>query len=172
MGLPYGPLLGGRRGQTEGGYYPARVYHQRRLEAVDPFGLGGAPAEGGLPAEEVPLARSPHPHEGREEGRVHHAIDGRRVRKSLGEGPLQEAQLGRKGSDASVELALRTEGGEVGAQVPRSVAPEVPLAAEAGPLGEDGQGDDLRIAEQGRPTGLRRPRSAIKLPPVVHEHVQ
>jgi hypothetical protein len=96
MGLPYGPLLGGRRGQTEGGYYPARVYHQRRLEAVDPFGLGGAPAEGGLPAEEVPLARSPHPHEGREEGRVHHAIDGRRVRKSLGEGPLQEAQLGRR----------------------------------------------------------------------------
>jgi hypothetical protein len=50
--------------------------------------------------------------------------------------------------------------------------PEVPLAAEAGPLGEDGQGDYLRVAEQGRPTGFRRLRSVIELPPVVHEHVQ
>jgi hypothetical protein len=72
MGLPYGPLVVGRRGQTESGDYAFRVYHQSRLEAVDPLGLGGAPPEGSLPREES-LARSPYPHDGRDEGRVHNA---------------------------------------------------------------------------------------------------
>jgi hypothetical protein len=54
-GLPYGPLVGGSRGQPEGGDDAPRIYHQGHLEAVDPLGLGGAPAEGGLPAEQ-PLA--------------------------------------------------------------------------------------------------------------------
>jgi hypothetical protein len=36
----------------------------------------------------------------------------------------------------------------------RSEAPEVALAAEAGPLGEDGQGDDLGVGEQGWTAGL------------------
>ena len=35
-----------------------------------------------------------------------------------------------------------------------SEAPKVPLAAEAGPLGEDRQGEDFRIADQGGPTGF------------------
>ena len=51
-------------------------------------------------------------------------------------------------------------------------APEVPLTAKARPLGEDSQGEDLRVAEQGRATGFRRLRSVIELSPVVHEHVQ
>jgi hypothetical protein len=55
-GVPYGPLLGGGRGQTENGNHPAGIYHEGHLEAVDPLGLGGAPAEGGLPAEEPLLA--------------------------------------------------------------------------------------------------------------------
>src|SRR5215204_6640045 len=130
-GLPYGPLVGGRRSQTESGDHAVGIYHQRRLEAVDPLGLGGAPAEGGLPAEEA-LARSSYPHDGRDEGGVHNAIDGRRLGELSGEGELQEAQLGLQGSDAPVELALRTQAREVGAQVRTSETPEVPLASEAG----------------------------------------
>jgi hypothetical protein len=101
--------------------------------------------------------RSPHPHDGRDEGRVHHAADGRRLRKILGEGQLQEAQLRLEGSDAPVELALRTEGREVGMQVRRSEAPEVPLAAEARPLlGEDGQGKDVALGKEGGMARLAR----------------
>jgi hypothetical protein len=76
--------------------------------------------------------------------------------------------------DAPVELALGAEGGEVGAQVRVGEAPKVPLAAEAGPLGEDRQGEDLRVGEQGRTTGAisRGPTAAFGLPPVVHEYVQ
>ena len=95
-------------------------------------------------AAEEPLARSPHHR--RDEGRVHHALECRRLGKLSGEGPLQEAQLGLQGSDAPVELALRTEGREVGAQVRPSEAPEVALAAQARPLSEDGEGEDLWIA--------------------------
>src|SRR5215210_8321733 len=135
-GLPYGPLVGGRRGQTESCDYAVGVYHQRRLETVDPLGLGGAPPEGSLPTEE-PLARSPHPHDRRDEGRVHHAKDGRRTGELSGEGQLQSAQLGLQGSDAPVELALRTEAREVRAQMRPSEAPEVPLAAKPRPLGEE-----------------------------------
>ena len=32
-------------------------------------------------------------------------------------------------------------------------APEVSLAAKARPLGEDGQGEDLRVGEKGRAIG-------------------
>jgi hypothetical protein len=99
MGLPYGPLVVGRRGQTESGDYAFRVYHQSRLEAVDPLGLGGAPPEARLPKEQ-PLSRSPYPYDGRDEGRVHNAKDGRRTGELLGEGTLQEAQLRFQGSDA------------------------------------------------------------------------
>src|SRR5215211_5145305 len=169
--LPYGPLVGGSRGQTESGDHAVGVHHQRRLEAVDPLGLGGAPAERRLTSEE-PLARSPHPHDGRDEGRIQDAVYRRRIGELSGEGELQLAHLGRKGSDAPIELALRTEGGEVRAQVRGSEAPEVPLAAEAGPLREDSQGEDLRIAEHGRPTGFGWPPSVLELPPVVHEDVQ
>src|SRR5215208_4992204 len=45
-GVCYGPLVGGGRGQPEGGDDAPRIDHQGHLEAVDPFGLGGAPAEG------------------------------------------------------------------------------------------------------------------------------
>jgi hypothetical protein len=92
-GLPYGPLVGGRRGKPEDGNHPIGIYHQRHLEAVDPLGLGSAPPEGGLPTEQ-PLARCPHPHDGRDEGRVHHAVECRRVRKVSGQRLLQRAQLG------------------------------------------------------------------------------
>src|SRR5215203_6153267 len=141
-GVCYGPLVGGGLRQAEGGDDAPGIDHQGHPEALNPFGLRRAASKGRLPAEE-PLARSPHPHDGRDEGRVHHAVDGRRIAEPLGEGVLQGAQLGLQGSYPAVELALRAELREVLAQVRGSEAPEVPLTAEAGPLGEDGQGDDL-----------------------------
>jgi hypothetical protein len=53
-----------------------------------------------------------------------------------------------------------------------SKTPEVALAAKARPLGEDGQGQNLRITEQGRPTDFRWLQRALKLPPVVYLDVQ
>ena len=55
QGFPYRALVGGRRGQTESTDHPLRVHHQSRLEPVNPLGLGGAPPEGSLPAENNPL---------------------------------------------------------------------------------------------------------------------
>src|SRR5829696_7351733 len=44
---------------------------------------------------------------------------------------------------------------EVGAQMPLGVAPEVALAAEARPLGEDGEGEDFALREQGGTSELQ-----------------
>jgi hypothetical protein len=107
------------------------------LNPLDPLGFGGAATEARLPTEE-PIARSSHPHDRGDEGSVQDAVESRRLREFLGEGSLQEVQLGRKGSDAPIELALRAQHREVGAQVRPCKAPEVALAAKARPLGEDG----------------------------------
>jgi hypothetical protein len=171
-GVCYGSLVGGRRCQPEGRDHPVGVYHQSHLEAVDPLGLGGAPPEGSLPAEE-PFARSPHPYDSRNESRVHHPIDGRGTGELLSEGTLQLAQLGRKGSDAPIELALGAQLREVRAQVGPREAPEVALASEAGPLGEDGQGKDLALGKEGGRAGLRkRSRGMVGYPPIVDEDLQ
>ena len=110
-GLSDGPLVGGRGGQEEGAYHALGIYHRGHLEAVDPLGLGGAPAEGGLPAEELLASfAGPHPHDGRDERRVHDAVDRRGFGELSGECQLQSAHLGLQGSDASVELASGAEG--------------------------------------------------------------
>src|SRR5919112_3296160 len=67
--LPYGAIVGGCLCQPEGADHALWADRKRHLEPVNPLGLGGASAEGGLPAE-GPLARSPHPHDGRDEGGV------------------------------------------------------------------------------------------------------
>ena len=72
----------------------------------------------------------------------------------------------------SVVLALGAQHREVGAQVRRSEAPEVPLAAKARPLGEDGQRQDLRVAQEGGTAGARCARGVVCLPPVVYVDVQ
>jgi hypothetical protein len=165
-GVCFEPLVGGGFRQPEGGDDAPRIDHQGHLEAIDPLGLGSAPAEGGLPAEQ-PLAGRPHPHDdGRDEGGVHHAVDGRRIAEFLGEGPLQGAQLGLQGSHPAVELALGAEVREVGAQVRGSEAPEIPLAAKAWPLGHDRRGDDHRVAEQCRTTRAARSPTMVRLPPI------
>jgi hypothetical protein len=64
------------------------------------------------------------------------------------------------------------EVGEVRAEVRVCEPEEVPLAAKAGPLSEDGEGKDLGIGERrGMFRSARRGRMSA-LPPVVHEHVQ
>src|ERR671920_1768449 len=50
--FPDGALVGGGGGEAESGDHAVRVYHEGHLEPVDPLGLGGAPAEARLPAEE------------------------------------------------------------------------------------------------------------------------
>ena len=115
-GIPDRSLVGVGRGQEEGGDHPVWVDCQRDLEAVDPLGFGAAPPEGGLSGEK-PLAAGPHPQDGRDEGGVQNAIDGRRIAELSGEVVVQGAQFGLQGADAPVELALGAQGGEVGTQV-------------------------------------------------------
>jgi hypothetical protein len=93
--LPDGTLVGGRGGEAESAYHALRIHYQRHLEAVNPLGLGGAPSEARLSAEE-PLASfaGPHSDHGRHQGGVQDAVDGRRLGDLPGEGPLQSAQLG------------------------------------------------------------------------------
>src|SRR5918994_7545260 len=137
-----------------------------------PTRLGGAPAEGCLPGKET-LARSPHPHDGGDESGVQDMVDLRSTTQRSGQRTLEVAQIGLHRAHPAVELALGTEVREVGAQMCLSKAPEISLASEAGPLGEDGQGDYLGIGEQGRTSGLVACRGRmVLLPPIVHEHVQ
>ena len=115
-GLPDRALVGGGHGHSEGSDDALGVHHQCHLEAVDPFGLGSTPAEGSLSAEEsLASFAGPHPHNGRDEGRVHYAVDGRRIGEFFGEGLLQSAHVGLQGSYPEVELALGAELREVGA---------------------------------------------------------
>ncbi len=51
-------------------------------------------------------------------------------------------------------------------------APEISLAAKAGPLGEDRQGENLRVGEKDGATGLAWDRGMACPPPVVHGDVQ
>ena len=53
----------------------------------------------------------------------------------------------------AVELATIREGRERSSQMGLSVAVEVPFAGESRPGGEDGQGDDLALAEGGWGSG-------------------
>jgi hypothetical protein len=124
--------------------------------------------------QKSPLREALNPYDSRNESGVHHAIDGRRTGELLGEGSLQLAQLGLQGSDAPIELALGAQQHrEVGAQVCPREAPEVPLAAEAVPLGEDGQGKDLALGKEDGTAGLaKRTRGMVGFPPIVHEDVQ
>jgi hypothetical protein len=110
--IPYGALVGGGLGHPESGDDALRTHCERHLEPMDQLGLRSAPSEGCLPAEES-LARSPHPHDGRDESGIQHVVDSLGLGEFSGEGQLQSAQLGREGADAPIELALGAQGGEV-----------------------------------------------------------
>jgi len=140
--IRYGALV--RSGHPEGGDDALRAHREAHLETVNPLGLRSAPAEGNLPAEE-PFARSPYPHDGRDEGGIRHVVGGG-LGQSPGQVMVQGSYFGRERTHPPVELTLRTEGGEVLAQVRRSETPEVALASEAGPLAEDSQRKYFRVA--------------------------
>ena len=66
-------------------------------------------------------------------------VDLRAVGERGGQVPLQGLQFWFEGAYAAVELALADEVGEVSSEAHVSEAPEVPLASETRPLGEDGE---------------------------------
>jgi hypothetical protein len=74
-------------------------------------------------------------------------VDLRAIGKCCGQSPLKGFQLRLQGADAAVELAVAYEIREVGAEVRVCELEEVPLAAKAGSLREDGEGKDLGIRE-------------------------
>jgi hypothetical protein len=112
--LAYGPLVTVGRGQAEGGDDAFGGYREGHLEAVDPFGLRDAPAEGCLPGEQA-LAAGPYTNHRRHKGGIEHVVDGRGLEERLGQVLLQRPQLRFEGTDASIELALAQEIREVGA---------------------------------------------------------
>ena len=94
----------------------------------------------------------------------------------LGEGARQmereRLHLGLQSPHPPVELALGGEGGEVLAKVGEGEPMEVPLASEARPLGEDGQRENLRVADERGAAHSRGVRGVGGLPPVFGEDVQ
>src|SRR5215211_6751752 len=73
-------------------------------------------------------------------------------------------------SHAAVELRAIRQGREGTSEVACGVAIEVPLAAKAGPTGEDGEGYELALGERRLGTGLPfRPMGVAK---VVHHDVK
>jgi hypothetical protein len=85
---------------------------------------------------------------------------------------VQEESLDELGTGAHQAVELRTSGqGREGLeQVGLGVAVEVPLAGEAGPAGEDGEGDDLALGEGGLGTGS--PFWRMGVAEVVHRNVK
>jgi len=89
-----------------------------------------------------------------------------------GQMKLERSHLAFQSPGPPVELALGRQSREVSLQVGVGKPPEVPLASEAGPLGEDGEGEDLRVGDERRTTGSGSIQGVAGLPPVLGEDVQ
>src|SRR5215218_11025811 len=72
--VSYGAVVGGCLRQPEGADHALWADRKCYLEPVNPLGLRDAPAEGGLPGKQS-LARSSHPHNGRDESSVQDMVD-------------------------------------------------------------------------------------------------
>ena len=85
-------------------------------------------------------------------------------------------QAGHQGAamaaELAVELLARRQRREGAAQVAAGVAVEPPLAAEALPLAEDRQRQQLGAAERGRGPGVRRRRGQVSLAEIVDHDIQ
>src|SRR5918995_2043160 len=103
--VPYGALVGGRLRKPKGADHALWADRKRHLEAVNPLGLGGAPAEGGLPSKQ-PFARSSYPHDGRDESGVQDMVELRNSTELSGHRALEVAQIGLHGAHPPVESAL------------------------------------------------------------------
>jgi hypothetical protein len=165
--LAYRSLVAIGWGEAEGGDDPFGTHREGDLEAVDPFGLGDAPAEGGLPGEEA-LAASADPHDRWDQGGVHHVVCLRAVGQRGGQVALRRTELRFEGTDAAVELAVGEQVREAGSQVRVGEAEEVSLAAEPRPLRDDRQRENLAFRERLRTTGPPRALRVLLSPPVVH----
>ena len=99
--VSYGPLVGGGLRQPEGADHALRADRKCYLEPVNPLGLGGAPPEGGLPGKQ-PLARSPYPHDGRNEGGVQDVVDLRSTTERSG-----QLHAGSRATRAPQSVTLR-----------------------------------------------------------------
>jgi hypothetical protein len=70
-------------------------------------------------------------------------------------------------------MALADEVGEVGSEVRVSEAPEIPLASEARPLGEDGESQDFSFRKcRWMPYSPQRGTRVVPLPPLVDHHLE
>src|SRR5215211_3255476 len=172
--IPDGPLVGSRLGQAEGCDHALGGDGEPYLEPVNPLGLRYAPAESGLSGKQSLPAR-PYPHDRRNQGGVQNVVDLRASRQLPRQVVLQSAHLPLQGAHPPVELALGGECGEIVSQVSLSEPPKIPLAPEAGPLGEDSEGEDLRIGDERWTTGGDSGSDGevvCCLPPILDENVQ
>jgi len=99
-------------------------------------------------------------------------VDLRAVAKGRGQVPLKGLHLGLEGADPAVELTVGEDVREVRAEVDVGEPEEVTLAPEAGPLGEDGEGEYLARSKQRRMPGPAGRVPMVLPPPVVHQHEQ
>src|ERR687898_1158610 len=144
-------LLGGGGGpEAEAGDDSGRVGAGEQAKAFVPADAVG-PTDVGLSGKpSVPTALAvPDGHRRAIEGLVRTLADLQKAHQ------VQEESLDELGTGAhqAVELRATGQGREGIEQVGLGVAVEVPLAGEAGPPGEDGEGDDLALGEGGSRAG-------------------
>ena len=166
-----GPFVGGGFGQAEGGYDALGGDSESHLEAVDPFGLRGAPSKGGL-SREKSMATRPHPHHSRYEGGVQNVVDRSLPGEGLRHIKLEGSHLALQSPRPAIELALGGQRGEILPEVGVGEAPEIPLAPEARPLGEDGQCEYLRVGDERWTTNSGGVLGVSVPPPLFDEDVQ
>ena len=170
--IPDRPLVGSRLGQAEGCDHAFGGGGEPYLQPLNPLGLRDAPAESSLSGKQSLPARS-YPHDRRNQGGVQDVIELRASRELPRQMLLQDAHLRLQGAHPPVELALGGECGQVVSQVGLSEPPKIPLASEAGPLGEDSEGENLRIGDQRWTTDYGSIGEVGGcLPPILDEDVQ
>src|SRR5215208_318015 len=144
--LGQGLVGGGGTAETETRYHPGRLYGGQKGEALVPSYAVG-PADVGLSGQPSmpPALCVPDGH-----GRTIECLVG--LRLTLQRLPQLHGDLLEGGgveAHEAVELGTVREGRERSSQMGLGIAVEVPFASESRPAGEDGEGDDLALAEGG-----------------------
>src|SRR5215211_1031695 len=167
-GLGQRLVLGGSGGQAKAGDHPCGVDGEEQAKAFVPSQAVGPPDVGvaGKPSL-APALGVANGH-----GRGVQSLVAGGASRIRHERQVQGDLLGETYARAHQPIELRAigQGGEGLAQIPSSVAVEVPLACEAAPLREDGQGDHLAVGE-GR-LGPGPPFGRLGVAEVVHHDVK